>query len=78
MFLDNNEKQRIRQRDKGVVSMIIPNNTDAMVRRDQSVEAVMTPLGVLTRQAAVGDKDAVEVMKELKKSCRYEDTVDYD
>ena len=75
MFFTNEKKQEICNKDKGVVSMIIPDSKmklDECVRHD--VEIIHSPLGAITRDA-VSDS---EVAKVLNRWCKYEDTVDYD
>ena len=75
MFFTNEKKQEIRNKDKGVVSMILPDSKmkpDECVRHDD-VEIIPSPLGAITRDA-VSDSEVAKVLNR----CKYEDTVDYD
>lgn len=74
MFFTNEKKQEIRNKDKGVVCMIMSDSKmkpDECVRHD--VEIIPSPLGAITRDA-VSDSEVAKVLNR----CKYEDTVDYD
>ena len=74
MFFTNEKKQEIRNKDKGVVCMIIPDSKmkpDECISHD--VEIIPSPLGAITRDA-VSDSEVAKVLNR----CKYEDTVDYD
>lgn len=77
MFFTKEKKQEIRNRDKGVVVTILPDN-ESCVRHDVQAEAILSPLGTVVREAGAGDKDAIKVLDNFNKLTRYEDTVDYD
>ena len=79
MFFTKEKKQEIRNRDKGVIATILPDN-ESCVRHDDDVqaEAILSPLGKVVREAGAGDKDAIKVLDNYNKLTRYEDTVDYD
>ena len=74
MFFTNEKKQEIRNKDKGVVCMIIPDSKmkqDECVRHD--IEIIPSPAVAMTRDS-VSDSEVAKVLNR----CKYEDTVDYD
>lgn len=78
MFFTKEKKQEIRNRDKGVIATIVPDNEMPCVRDDIQAEAILSPLSKIVREAGAGDKDAIKVLNNYNKLTRYEDTVDYD
>lgn len=78
MFFTKEKKQEIRNKDKGVVTTILPDNEMPCVRDDIKAEVILSPLSKIVREAGAGDKDANKVLDNYNKFTRYEDTVDYD
>lgn len=78
MFFTKEKKQEIRNRDKGVIVTIVPDNEMPCVRDDIQAEVLLSPLSKIVREAGAGDKDAIKVLDNYNKLTRYEDTVDYD
>lgn len=78
MFFTKEKKQEIRNRDKGVVTTILPDNEMPCARDDIQAEVLLSPLSKVVREAGAGDKDAIKVLDNYNKLTRYEDTVDYD
>lgn len=74
MFFTKEKKQEIRNRDKGIVTTILPDNEIPCARDDIQAEVLLSPLSKVVREAGAGDKDAIKVFDNYNKLTRCEYT----